>query len=187
MVNPEEKGRIRISIVGKVNSKGYTLIELIVVVVLIGLMLFIAMPRVREAILQDNLKSAVRRITGMASELRTGAIGDFMDKVLVFDLTNEQYWTYSVDMTPEKKAAQKKGAIGIPVGVHIEDIQQSGQDRKIDGEVTVSFSRRGYVQPTVIHLVQDDRHCTVVMQPFLSIIQVFERYVDYDETTLAGS
>jgi uncharacterized membrane-anchored protein len=90
-------------------------------------------------------------------------------------------------MTPEKKNAQKKDAIELPAGVHIEDIQQPDQDRKVEGEVTVLFSRLGYVQPTVIHLIQEDRHYTLVMQPFLSMIEVYERYKDFNETTLAGA
>jgi prepilin-type N-terminal cleavage/methylation domain-containing protein len=170
-----------------VNNKGYTLIELVIVVVLVCLMVFLSVPRVREVILQDNLQSAVRRITGIANERRVEAIRGLADNILVFDITNGKYWTYSQDMTPEKRDAQKKDAVELPTGVQIEDIQQPGQDRKVEGEVTILFSRLGYVQPTVIHLIEGDRHYTLVLQPFLSMIEVYERYQDFNETTLAGA
>ena len=47
------------------DRKGYTLIELIVVIVLIGLTLTLTIPRLQYAIVTDDLKATTRRMVGM--------------------------------------------------------------------------------------------------------------------------
>ena len=62
--------KIRIFPIRTLNNKGFTLIELTVVVFLVTIMLLIAVPRVRDAVLTDDLQSTVNRLTNTARELR---------------------------------------------------------------------------------------------------------------------
>ena len=66
--------------------KGYTLIELIVVIILIGLIFSITAPRFQAAVLTDNLKSTTRNLIGKINELRTEAVQKQETQVLCFDL-----------------------------------------------------------------------------------------------------
>ena len=43
------------------NNKGYTLIEMTVVVLLIGVMIGVAVPKVRDTITSDRLKKTARQ------------------------------------------------------------------------------------------------------------------------------
>ena len=79
---------------------GYTLIELALVVFLLGLMLVLAVPRVRETLISDGLKKTVRQLVGAAKELRTDAVREQLDYKLNLDLSNNAFWTSSQDMTP---------------------------------------------------------------------------------------
>ncbi len=160
------------------NNKGYTLIELSVVVFLIGLMLFIAAPRVRDAFLDDSLKASARKITGTAQELRTDAVREQVDYILHLDLSRGSFWTYSADAAPEKKDERKKGAYRFREGVRIVDAYQVGREKKSDGEMTVRFFKQGYAQPYVIHLAKDERNYTLVINPFLSAVTIHENYID---------
>ena len=160
------------------NRHGYTLIELALVVFLLGLMLFLAVPKVRESLIKDELASSVRRTVGVVRGLRADAVREQLDYVLQLDLKNNAFWTYSLDMTPEKKAERKASAFRFPEGVRITDIVQSGLGTKTDGEVTIKFYKQGHVQPTVIHLARDDRSATIILAPFLSTIKTYEKYVD---------
>ena len=45
-------------------EKGYTLIEISVVIVLIGVMLLMAIPRVQDTLTSDRMRSAVRNLSG---------------------------------------------------------------------------------------------------------------------------
>ena len=159
-------------------KSGYTLIELTLVVFLLGLMLTIAVPRVRETLIDDGLKSTVKRLVSTVRELRGRAVREQVDYVLHFDLNNNAFWTYSLDMTPEKRDERRKSAFQLPDGVKIADISQLGVEKKTDGEVNLMIFKQGHLQPTVLHLAREDRHFTVVFAPFLKTIKVYDRYAD---------
>lgn len=165
------------------NKKGYTLIELTIVVLLIGLMLTFAAPRVRDVLQEDGLKTAARQLNGAVKELRNEAVREQVDYVIQFNLDNGEYWPYSVDMTPEKKDEMKKRAIHLPDGVKIADMYRIGEAKKTDGEAQVVFFKKGYIQPTVIHLLKGDQYFTVVIAPFLAKMKVYDKYIDYEELT----
>lgn len=160
-------------------NRGYTLIELSVVVLLIGIMLLIAVPRVRDTLLNDELKAVTRRLISSARELRYESVREQTDYILHIDLANPAFWSYPADTTAEKRTELRKGAYRIPEGVRIVDVRQADQGKKTDGEVLVHFFRRGYAEPTIVHLAKDDRSFTLVINPFLQAVTVYEKYVDF--------
>jgi general secretion pathway protein H len=160
------------------NRNGFTLIELALVVFLLGLMLFLAAPRVREGLINDALSSTVRKTIGVVRGLRAEAVREQVDYVLHLDLKNNAFWTYSLDMTPEKRQERKAAAVHFPEGVKIADISQPGLEKKTDGEATITFYKQGHIRPTVIHLARDDRYATIVLAPFLNTLKTYEKYVE---------
>ncbi|MBW6486639.1 MAG: type II secretion system GspH family protein [Syntrophobacterales bacterium] len=186
MENPAGRGRIGTSIAGKAKinihkatNRGYTLIELSVVVLLIGMMLVIAVPRVREAVFSDALKATARRLVGAARELKNEAIREQVDYILHLDLDHPGFWVYSADTTPEKLAEIRKKASPFAEGLKITDFIRPGEEKQTEGNAEIRFHRQGYVDPAVIHLKKNDREFTVVFQPFLNTVTVYEKYVDY--------
>lgn len=141
-------------------------------------MLFLAAPRVRDGLINDTLLTSTRKITGVVRGLRADAVREQVDYVLHFDLKNSCFWTYSLDMTPEKRHERKELAFHFPEGVKIADIDQPGLGKKTDAEATVKFHKQGHIQPTVIHLVREDRYATILLAPFLSTIKTYEKYVE---------
>lgn len=171
------------------NNRGYTLIELSVVVLLIGVMLAIAVPRVRDTLLNDDLKAVTRRLTSSALELRYESVRDQTDYILHIDLSNSAFWSYPADTTAEKRTELRKVAYRLPGGIRIVDVRHAEAAKKTEGEVLVHFFRRGYVEPTVVHLAKEDRSFTVVFNPFLQKMTVYEKYVDFsfnEEERAAG-
>ena len=161
------------------SDRGYTLIELSMVVLLIGMMLLIAVPRVRDTLLNDDLKAATRQIVGASRELRNEAVREQVDYILQIDLDQPGFWTYSADATAEKQAEIRKDAIRFPDGIRIAGVRHPEEVRKTDGEASIHFFRKGYMEPTVIHLVKDDRTFTLVFNPFLHSVSVYEEHVDF--------
>ena len=160
-------------------DRGYTLIELSVVVLLIGMMLLIAVPRVRDTLLNDDLKATTRQLVGASRELRNEAVREQVDYILQLDLNQPGFWTYSADTTAEKRAEIRKGAIRFPEGLRIAGVRHAEEVRKTEGEASIRFFRKGYMEPTVVHLVKDDRAFTLVFNPFLQAVSVYEKYVDF--------
>lgn len=164
------------------NNRGYTLIELSVVVLLIGLMLLIAVPRVRDTLFDDDLKAATRRFISSARELRNDSVREQTDYILHVDLNNPAFWVYPADTTAEKRSELRKSAFRFPEGVRIAGIRQTDEERRTAGEALIHFSRRGYVEPTVVHLAAGERVFTLVLNPFLPAMTVYEKYVDFTFT-----
>jgi general secretion pathway protein H len=162
-----------------VNDRGYTLIELSVVVLLIGMMLLVAVPRVRDTLLNDDLRAAARQIVGASREIRNEAQREQVDYLLHLDLNEPGFWTYSADTTGEKKSELRKEAVRFPPGIRIVGVRHYQEATRTDGEATVRFFRQGYVQPTVIHLARDERSFTLVFHPFTPQVDVQEKYVDF--------
>ena len=163
------------------DKRGYTLIELIVVVVLIGLVLTLAVPRLRNALLTDNLKGAARKMIGIINNLRNEAIREQRDYFLHLDLDANKFWVSYGSMTDEERAVASKEGSNFPGDIHIDDIWIKGKGKMVRGATRIRFTRRGYTQKSAIHLSSEDgRELTLVLSPFLGKIKVINKYVEFD-------
>lgn len=171
--------KIRIFPIRTLNNKGFTLIELTVVVFLATIMLLIAVPRVRDAVLTDDLQSTVNRLTNTARELRGEAVREQIDYILHVDISKNHLWATTADATPEAKDEIKKKAPRLPGDVKIADVYYFDHEKRSDEEAQIVFSKKGYIQPTVIHLTSGERFFTIIFHPFLQTIETHDRYMDY--------
>ena len=179
MVNRVVKEKTKTSTAGTSNNRGFTLIELTVVVFLISLMLLIAVPRVRDTILSDDLKKTVTRLMNMTYDLRHESVRNHVDYILHFDLSTGTICSYSVDMTPEAVSEVKKRAWRLPDDVRIADIYYFDRQKISEGEVTIRFFKKGYIQPAVLHLSWGERTFTLIFHPFLTTIETKDSYIEY--------
>jgi prepilin-type N-terminal cleavage/methylation domain-containing protein len=159
--------------------RGYTLVELVVVIFLMGVMLFLAVPSMRNVFLGDPLQTAARKLVGITRDMRVDAVREQVNYVLHFDLNRNGFWTYTADMTPEKKDERRQGAVLFPEGIRITDIYHVGGAKKSEGELMTIFYKNGVVQPTVIHLGRESQALTVIVEPFLHKIRILDRYVEF--------
>jgi general secretion pathway protein H len=161
-------------------SKGFTFIELTVVILLIGLMFALTIPRFQGALLTDDLKKTTRRMIGMIKNLRNEAIREQKDYFLHFDFESNRLWIDSADMTEMERATASEEASHLPDGVRIMDVWFRGEGKTMSGEAAIRFNRKGYVPQSVIHLGSEDgREFTLVLSPFLGRVKVLETYVDF--------
>ena len=164
-------------------QKGYTLIEITVVVVLIGVILLMAVPRIHDTVTNDRMRSAVRYLSGMARELRANAVREQVDHYLHMDLDKRLIWNTRDNMTAEDRTLRRVQARSLPAGVRIADVAFAEEGKKNKGEAIIRFFSQGYVQPVAIHLTDEERVMTLIFQPFLSTFEVQDKYVDVRKTT----
>lgn len=159
--------------------KGYTLIELTVVIVLIGMLLAVSMPRFRYSLLTDNLKSVTRRIIGVVKEIRNDAVREQKGYFLYLDLESNRLWVESQGMGEEERTITRERAFTLPKDTRIMDVWREELGKQADGEVAIKFSKKGYVEHTAIHLgAEDGREFTLILSPFLGTIKSYDKYVD---------
>jgi len=168
----------RVSVIGRFDARGYTLIEISVVIVLIGVILLLAIPRVQDNLTGDRMRSAVRNLSGTARELKASAVREQVDHYLHLDLDQRRVWNTRDDMTADNRTLRRNQARSLPSGVRIADVALADEGKKNQGEVIIRFFSQGYVQPAAIHLTDDERTMTLIFQPFLSTFEVQDKYVD---------
>jgi prepilin-type N-terminal cleavage/methylation domain-containing protein len=169
--------RTRTSTTGKSNERGYTLVELVVVIVILGIVLSLAVPAIRDAMVNDSLDAATRRLVGTARELRNEAVREQVDCILHLDLDGGRYWVESSDMTAEKRDDAEGRAVELPAGVRIAGVAFLAREMQTDGEATITFFRRGYTQPAIVRLGKEERLTNLAILPFgraLEVQQGFE-------------
>jgi len=159
-------------------SSGFTLVELLLVIVLMGVILALAVPSTRDVLTGDNLKKASRQIIGIEKKLRVEAVRDQMDYILCLDLPNVAYWVVASDMTPEKQDEIKKRPQHLPSGVVILDIVGEDNKKQSVDEVRIKFGKKNICSPSVIHLAYEENRMTMVINPFLGVTDVYDKYVD---------
>ena len=165
-------------------SKGYTLIELTLVIFLIGLTLALTAPKFASSFLSDNLKRTVRRLVGDVRSLRNDAVREHKVYRLHLDLASNRVWWDSADMTDERLGEARDQALELPPGVRIMDVWRRNAGKETSGEATIHFSTKGYIEPSAIHLEADDgRRITLILRPFLGRVKVVDKYVEFAETS----
>ncbi len=176
-LNPIYLGQMKLS-----GNRGFTLIELSVVLILIGIVMAFAVPRFQTGIVTDELKATTRRMIALIKGLKDEAVREHKVCFLHFDLESNQYWIDSTAMTEEERALTHARASTFPAGVRVLDVWFRDKGKEVAGQTAIRFSRKGYIQPSVIHLgAEDERVFTLVLSPFLGNVRVYEEYIDFEE------
>lgn len=160
------------------NNRGYTLIELILVIVLLGLVFSITVPRFRQALLSDSLDSTTLRLMGYVQDLREKAVSGHVSYNLHIDIREKRLWAVAGNASEEEKDTAREKAFELPADVTIQDVW-SWSSGKFYNEGIIRFSRKGYVEKSMIHLQSEDgREISLELTPFLGSIKIHEGYVD---------
>ena len=176
--------------VSGVPDQGFTLIELIVVMVLITMMTAFAIPKIRSSLFTDELRATARRFIGLVAETSQEARSKRTEVRLRFDRRQHQFTTAPVADTTSHDTVMRYPKVPVPESIQVVDVTSVHGGKKDLGELEISFSSRGYVDKTVVHLRDDSGdELSVILSPFLGVTRVLEGYVslDDDRVTSAGN
>ena len=159
--------------------KGFTLIELAVVIALVGLFLGLTMPRFRSSLVSDDLKATTRKIVGLVKEVRNEAIREQTAYTIHLDIESNRWWTEHTGMGDEERELAKQKAFVLPQGVRFLDVWCRSKGKRAHGDFALRFSKKGYVDRTMIHIgTETNREFTVELSPFLGTVKIHDTYVD---------
>lgn len=137
-------------------SRGFTLLELAVIIFIIGLMLTIALPYF-GGLKGEQLRSAARQLAGKATYLFEQASAQKVVIRLVFDLNHNAYHVmvldpYSAKPTFMPDSSPGDASVHLPPDVFIRNVTVEGVGSYDHGAVACQFYPEGYVDATLIHL-----------------------------------
>ncbi len=159
------------------SRRGFTLIELVVVLFIVALVAGLVIPRLGLFISHGDTQKAVRQMRGLVRYLSGLAITTKTEYRLYYDLKKGVCWAAHRDeqgeFIPEQESLIRP--LHLPPGVRFQDIiTPRGEHR--EGVAYTDFFPSGGVEWTLIHLEGDSR-ITLRLLPLTGELKVYEGYV----------
>lgn len=164
------------------SSRGYTLVELIVVIALIGVMLSFALPRFQSSVLTDGTRKLSRRIIMQVQQLRQAAVRSRTVQILHISPDSRRMWVTNETMSEEDAEAASESGDEFPEDVDVMDVEYPDGERISYGEARIRFSPKGYSDKVIIHLENSDGdRKSLIIEPFLPNIAIYDEYVGFKD------
>ncbi len=146
---------------------GFTMIELLLVVVIIGIALGVSMPSMVSSIQAQRLKSAARTMVTVARYARSMAVLKQTDLTLSFNFASGQ-----IDLTSTNTTLPR--FTRMVEGVNIASVKVAGHDEMDEGFCTVNFKRNGLCQPFTVKIIDRRGNYVVVKVDALASVKTTE-------------
>ncbi len=160
---------------------GFTLIELIVVVFLISIMLFFTMPRFQDAVLSDKTKKTSLWIIGKVRALKEKAVSDQKLYTLHVNLDADRLWITNESMSEEELQNAERQGYELPNDVKALDVEYPDKGKISASLADICFYKKGYSDKALIHIEDDDKKLSFLIEPFLSGVKLYEKYAGFED------
>jgi prepilin-type N-terminal cleavage/methylation domain-containing protein len=166
---------------GTIDIRGFTLIELIVVMALIGIMTFMAIPGFQH-ILTDDTRKASQWILVEVPRLKARAVSEMKVYALHADMDDNLFWISSGELSDDDMNLAKKRGRPLSDDIFLLDVEYPDGETVDSGEAVIHFYPKGYSDKVIIHLENNDgSRRSFLIEPFLSQVEMKEEYVDFEE------
>jgi general secretion pathway protein H len=162
------------------DSRGFTLLELAVVVCLLGLFAALVVPRL-AGVGEGSRRAALRKLAGTVRYLYNESVLTGREHRLIFDVDGGAWRARQLTPEGELVEAGSGGRGGrLPGGLRFADIEVAGKGKSSSGEVTAEFSPSGWVPQTVIHFDREGRPpLTLRILPLTGTTELHEGYREF--------
>jgi prepilin-type N-terminal cleavage/methylation domain-containing protein len=160
---------------------GFTLIELIVVMALIGIVFFFAIPRFEGSPFFDDAKKSGRWLIGKLQALREESVRTRRQQTLHIDLETGRIWNTAAAMSAEEIDRAVRRAQLLPGGGRIVSVEFPDRGRVAAGQAEIRFYRDGHSEKMLIHLRHGDAFSSFLLEPFLSRVKMFDTLVGFED------
>lgn len=123
------------------HARGFTYIEMVIVVMLLGVLAGVAAPRYQSAVAHAELRRAAYTLAADLRRVRDTALQTSAQKSLVFDITANAYWSHDVD-DPDHPGSE----LFVDFGDARQGVSLSAPtfaSDALDGDAAVSFNWNG--------------------------------------------
>jgi len=162
---------------------GYTLIELVVVVAMLGVLLGFAAPRVAEQLFTNDVDEVERWLHTTTTDLREKAQRTRKTHVLRIDVAGQQIFIETEEAASATTDTAPKADLKLPDRLHISEVLLGQGSMAVDNQAPIRFFPDGAADPAVLQMIHNnDQRFAWVIEPFLTDISKMEahgQYADY--------
>ena len=167
------------------DNKGFTLIELVVVVAIVGMLLASVAIRFDSLTVSARLRASAREIASTIGLAHSRASSTGRAQTLVFDTDNQQYWIESP--APEGESTESPRAKGLYRNISFKDIQIGEELYGERGTLSIEISPLGVTSACMIHLeAEGGGEMTLEVCPLTGSVRFFEGYKEYEPPEVIG-
>lgn len=150
------------------NDHAFTLIELIVVISLLGVMLFFAVPRIHESFFSSGSRKLSAWLQLQVKDLKNRAVENQTQFILFVDVDENRLWAGRHDMAePALEAAKSKG-LSLSGTNRLSEVVFAGDHRISAGTAHIRFYPKGYSDQAVIYVqIRGNKRIFYEINPFL--------------------
>ena len=135
-------------------SKGFSLIELIIVMTILGIIIAASSARLRDITVNARISSAVNQITADIDQAKTMSMGKRKQIKIIFNQNNESYTIYESGQVYTDYPGSDNGVISLS------DSNSSGVDItsiNLDGSNVLTFTKWGNCMQSGTIILNDTR------------------------------
>ena len=163
-------------------EQGYTLIELSIILILIGIILIFALPKL-DSIGDAGLRAAARELAGTIQSLFDESILKREPYQIMFDIGERTYSIVEKSLNEETSevidTTQKR--VTLPDKIYIKDIVTPLDGKISEGGITIRFYPDGFADKNIIHISNGKKDYTLVTTSLTGKVKVMEGYVEISE------
>lgn len=175
------------------NESGFTLIELTVVVLLIGLIVAVAATRLDSMVPKYRLRGAARDVGSILRQGKSRAAAQGKDLYFEMDLSRGQYWLLAP--FPKEDAGQDPKAVDgraveyqpvfvhhLPDGVQFTDVILGDKDKVTTGHARLRLTPYGTSSHTIVNFRNsENREIALKMNGYTGMISFHDQHLEADE------
>jgi prepilin-type N-terminal cleavage/methylation domain-containing protein len=175
------------------NRSGFTLIELVLVCVIIGIMVGLAVTRLDLLVPKYRLRAAARDVAAVLKQGKARAAAQGKDVYFEVDLSQGKCWLLAPFPKPESdsdprpvesRPLQYEAVFTrtLPDGVHFIDAIMGDKEKATSGRVRVRLSAFGASSHVILNLINsDDNVISLKMNGFTGMISYLDEHQDAEE------
>jgi len=158
--------------------KGFTLIEISVVLLIIGLIGLLIFPKLGDRLWDTEYKISLRRLAGSVKEVFNLAATKGVTYYFVFDLDKEKYWVAIPDQQGRLSEEVEAHMLDhkMPDGTDIVDIA-FGSRVFSEGQNIILFTPTGLEGKYYIHLERKKEKLTLILSPLTGGTEIKDGYI----------
>ena len=156
------------------HNRGFTLLELLIVCLLISITLAFSIPSLRNSLVSDQLAAGSRKVISLVRSSRARAVAEQKDYLILYDSEERKLWYRQAEEEEDQGNRGSSGSVTLPSDVSIQKVKQAGGGSEQNPLNTgIWVSKEGYMDKTLIQLEDsEDNSLNLLISPFLPTITV---------------